>query len=77
VREKVFALERLENGACVFGSQTEQPGDLRDAHGESGHFEKLVAHSQRILFDGITWDDHRHTSRFRNTGNRSWDPDWT
>ena len=63
LREKMFALERLENGTCVFGPEAEQPGHLRHADGEPRHVEELVSYAERILIDWITWDDHRHTSR--------------
>jgi len=72
LREKMFALERLENGTCVFGPEPEQSGHLRHADGEPRHVEELVSYAERILIDWITWDDHRHTSRNAGfTGNLS------
>src|SRR5216117_4212608 len=72
LREKMFALERLENGTCVFGPEAEQPSHLRHADGEPRHVEELVSDAERILIDWITWGDHRHTSRNAGfTGNLS------
>jgi hypothetical protein len=65
LREKMFALERLENGTGVFGPEAEQPSHLRHADGEARHVEELVSYAERILIDWITWDDHRHTSEMR------------
>lgn len=60
-QEEPFAFELVEHGPCVVEADVEQPRDLRQRDGQTGHGEEFAPESKRVEVDGVAKNDHTGT----------------